>query len=654
MNNEEKTIAEVVPAVKFPRDVAPSFSYRIPKHMKGAIRTGDVVLIPFRRREVLGAVESISKDRETGFELKEIKEIVSDMSLSEEQIKIARFIAQRYFVPLGFILKMILPETPKKPARKDMKFSSLLLPEKLQEGIEEKISGTILESNKALLIHSLEKERHLLYQNIIPQNSGAQTLLLFPEYFDIYAAAQSYINRFGKEQVAVLCSNITKNQYFAEWQKVKSGKAIVVIGTRQAVFAPFCKLKFIVVDESQNSSYKQWDQNPRYHGVEAATKLAEIWEAKIILSSPLPSAEDYHRAKNDFALVDASERPGNFPQIVDMDTERKSGNFSFVSEKLKEELIKNAYARKQSLVFIPRLGEKTIYQCKDCGHIAECETCKTPLIGYRNKLYCSRCKQLYGILKECSDCQGQNIGSFGGGSGRVFEEIQEIFEGKNLKIVELDSSSEEGSSGQKILEEFNKGKIDILIGTQMAWKNWQMENLGLIGIIFPEIIFSVPGFRSGERSRQFLAKACNLTKERTVIIQTRKPDHKYFQEIKEKEIAELLEEEYQSRSESISLIPYPPFGKLIKLIYKHSDPRDCEKEAKWQYECLKKEIYAAGLLDKMEVMPPFPAQNYREYGKYRWHIIIRHLHNLPLPDRDRVLKSAKKDWIIDVDPDEIL
>jgi len=171
------------------------------------------------------------------------------------------------------------------------------------------------------------------------QNKTAQTLLLLPEYFEIWNVAKFYIDSFGKSKVAILCSDITKNQYFKEWQKVKSGEAKLIISTRQGVFAPLQNLKLIIVDDEHNSSYKQWDQNPRYHAVDAAIKLSEINQAEIILSSPAPSLETYYRAQNDFFQIDISEKPKSTPQIIDFDIERKNGNYSFLGEKLKEELL---------------------------------------------------------------------------------------------------------------------------------------------------------------------------------------------------------------------------------------------------------------------------------------------------------------------------
>jgi len=656
MLQKEIKIAEVIPAANLPRDLAQFWSYRIPPEMQKSIRVGDAVKIPFGRKELMGVVASFGKESETKFKLKNIKEILPDFSLSASQLAIARFVSDYYFVSLSLVIKIIFPPVTKRAARTKIKLNPAPKVEAIAKETETTVRREIKTSDHCLLLHSLGSERHDLYRRLIEkQSEKSQTLLMMPESFDIYGIAQFYIDRFGEDRVAILSGDITQNQYFSEWQKVKSGQAKIIIGSRQAVFAPFAKLKLIIADEEHNSSYKQWDQNPRYHGIDAAIRLASLHKANIILSSPTPSLESYYRAQNDFHLINISTKPQARPQLIDMDTERKLGNYTFISEKLQEALFTNIYAKKQVLIFIPRLGEKTVYQCKDCGYIAECETCQGPLIGFKSKLYCSRCKELHEPLHECPECHGQNIRSGGGGSERIFEEVATLFEGKNIRIVQLDSgTSKDAKQNQKVFADFQKGKIDILIGTQMVWKNFTMNNLSVIAVIFPEIIFSSPGFRSHEKSRQFLSKIYQLAENKTVIIQSRKPEHKYFDEIRHQTAADFYEEELKNRSVSLSPFSYPPAGKLIKLIYKNTDGHSCQKEAKWQYKILQKELFTRNWRENFEIIPPFPAQSFREYGKYRYHIIIKYKNGLDRQVRDTLLGSIKKDWIIDVDPDEIL
>lgn len=656
MKTRKEQIANIVPTKKLPRDLMQIFSYEIPKEMEKEIQIGSLVEIPFRKSKIKGIVFSFSKKQETEFQIKPIANVLDSKCFSEQNIGLAKFIAEYYYCPISWIVDAMIPEIPKKEARKKIGLSNIVEVEKLEKSRKEEILKNITSEKKSVLLHNLNSKKLDLYKSIIKnQKSKSQSLIIMPEYFDVYSQAQFFIENFGEEKVAIINSEITKNQFFKEWQKIREGTAKIIIGTRQAVLMPFQNLGTIIVDEEHNPSHKQWDQNPRYHARDVAIKLAEIFDARIILSSPTLSLETFQRTKEDFKLVSVIEQKNKKPEVLDMEVERKNGNYSLLSEKLQESLLQNIYEKKQAVIFIPRLGNYTAFQCKDCGYIASCETCDNTLIGHKNQLYCSKCKKLYELLKCCPKCQGQNISSFGCGSARICEEVEKLFEGKNVKIVEMNSKVlEEISNQQKIYKDFASGKIDILVGTQMILKNWNMKNLALIGIIFPETIFSQNSFRSKEKIWQTLFRFYIFPQDKEIIIQTYKPQSPFFEEMKNGIFQDFLDKELEDRKVSISKIKYPPFDKIIKLIYKHMDPKSCEKEARWQYETLRREIFAQKMQDVIEIISPFPAQNYREHGKYRWHIILRHKKNLSLTDRDQILFRVKKDWIIDVDPDEIL
>lgn len=656
MKISEKQIANVVPAKKLPRDLMQIFSYEIPEKIRREIQIGSLVEVPFRKSIIQGIVFSFSKKQETKFQIKPIANILDDKCFSGKNIELAKFIAKYYYCPISWIIDAMIPEIPKQEARKKIELSGIVETERLEKVQKEEILKKINPEKKSVLLHNLNSQKLDLYKSIIKnRKSKSQSLILMPEYFDVYSQAQFFIDNFGEEKVAIINSEITKNQFFKEWQKIREGTAKIIVGTRQAVLMPFQNLGTIIVDEEHNPSHKQWEPNPRYHARDVAIQLAEIFDAQIILSSPTPSLEAFQKTKESFKLISIIEQKNSKPEVLDMEVERKNGNYSLLSEKLQESLLRNIYEKKQAAIFIPRIGNYTAFQCRDCGYIASCETCDNTLIGHKNQLYCSKCKKLSELLKCCPECQGQNISSFGCGSARICEEIEKLFEGKNVNIVEMNSKVlEEIRNQQKIYKDFTKGKIDILVGTQMILKNWNMKNLALVGIVFPETIFSQNSFRSKEKIWQTLFRFYTLPQDKEIIIQTYKPQSPFFEEMKSGIFQDFLDKELEDRKVSISKIKYPPFDRIIKLIYKNTDPQSCEKEARWQYSVLRKEISAQKMQGVMEIISPFPAQNYREHGKYRWHIILRHKKNLSLADRDQILFRVKKDWIIDVDPDDIL
>jgi len=670
--NNKKLIAEIIPATKLPRGVKQVFSYAVPDKFEKKIRTGMLVEVFFRNRKIIGVVCDLKKDiiKKTGYKLKNIENLLDDsVNLSREQIKLAEYISSYYYTPLSLVIKTIVPTITKNKPRKKIELNYNYRIAEIKKTEINKLLEKIKPRNKILFIHNLQSERHSLYSEIIKKNikGKAQALVLLPEYFDVYNFSAFYRDEFREDKIAILTSELTKNQYFNEWRKIKDGSAKIIIGTRQAVFAPFQNLKLIIADDEHSSSYKQWDMNPRYHGIEVAEKLAEIWKAKIILSSPTPSVKNYYGVKN--VCLDRFEslpKPkkstnkislSNNINIIDMSAERQKGNYSVLSEDLQNSLLENIYKREQAIIFIPRLGNNTITQCRDCHWVARCENCETALVSYANYLYCQKCQKKIELIKKCPECKGQNISSFGYGSEKIEGEIKKLFENKNIKIARLDSGTASNKSDQtKICQDFINGRIDVLIGTQMVLKNWNLENLALTAVLFPEIIFNQPEFNSREKSFQFLMSLYNKAGENhQVIIQTHKPDNDLFKIIKNGDLDKFYLEEIKNRKAiSKNKIGYPPFAQLIKLIYKDFNYQNCQAEAERMFRILNSKITNdKNLKNKFEIIKPFPASSYKEFGKYRWHIIIKSTcENIAL--RDSLLNLVKNNWIIDIDPDGIL
>ncbi|MCK5413423.1 MAG: primosomal protein N' [Candidatus Pacebacteria bacterium] len=673
--NQKKLVAQIIPAVRMPRNMAQFFSYLVPEKMAKEIKIGSIVEISLRNKSVLGIVYEIqSLDTEKiNYKLKEIKNVLNgSMRLSKKHIQLLEFVSTYYYSPLSLVAKLALPPITKKDARKNIELNTNCTIQKIEKNLTKKFLLESENKEKILLIHNMQSEKQDLYSEIIKgivrqahydnKNNKSkshlldQVLLLVPEYFDIYNFANFYKEKFGMENVAIITSELTKNQYFQQWKKIKDGSAQIIIGTRQVIFAPFQNLKLIICDDEHNSSYKQWDQNPRYHGIKVAQKLAEIWKAKIILSSPAPSVESYHLTENDkrFSKIELIAKKENYQiEKINMENERKTGNHSALSEKLKTDLLGNIYKKKQAVIFIPRLGKNTITKCRDCEYIAECKNCENILIMQNNHLYCTRCKEKSDLIKQCPKCQGQRMSSFGYGSEEIQNEIEKLFEGKNIKIVRLDSNTvSEGSKQTKIQTDFVNGKIGILLGTQMVLKNWNMKNISTIGILFPEIIFNQAEFKSKEKTVQFLKFISILSnKNQKVILQTNDIENKMFLYLK-KDLNAFYKEEIENRKLP-SGISYPPFSQLIKLIYKNQNQFQCQREAENMYKIIKNIISENEILkENFQITTPFAASSFIEYGKYRWNIIIKSkCKDIKL--RDSLLELIGQDWIIDIDPDNI-
>ncbi|MCK5491392.1 MAG: hypothetical protein KAI67_06160, partial [Candidatus Pacebacteria bacterium] len=265
--NKEYLVAQVIPAIKMPRNMAQFFSYLIPEKMAKNIEIGSIVEVHLRNKTILGIVREIqSLDPEKiNYKLKEITNVLDNtMQLSKKHIQLLQFVATYYYSPLSLVAKSVLPPITKKDARKNINLNTNCRIKKIEKNLTKTFFNESKDQENILLIHNLQSEKYNIYSEIIRKvivqknktNIPKQILLLLPEYFDIYNFSNFYVEEFGIDNIAIITSELTKNQYFEEWKKIKSGKAQITISTRQAVFAPFQNLKLIICDDEHNSSYK--------------------------------------------------------------------------------------------------------------------------------------------------------------------------------------------------------------------------------------------------------------------------------------------------------------------------------------------------------------------------------------------------------------
>ena len=307
---KSKFIADIVPLTRIPLTRNQSFSYLSDEKLT----PGTLVSVSLFRRKVEGIVLGAKDDfkRVGGMELKKVEKVLEENFLDKKQIELAKFISDHYISPLGIVIKCFVPKRMKSRIRNQeagiMNEKKNITLTKEQQLAVEQISNFKLKIKKFLLygpsgsgktevyIHSILKLRE--------KNPDLQFLILVPEQTLTPQAVERYGEYFPAEEIGVLSSNITRGQFYQNWQRVKSGEAKIIIATRTGVMAPFNNLGLIVIDEEQDMSYKQWDMNPRYDARKVAEKLAEIHKAKIIRGSATPSIESYCESqKNNYKLL---------------------------------------------------------------------------------------------------------------------------------------------------------------------------------------------------------------------------------------------------------------------------------------------------------------------------------------------------------------
>lgn len=409
--------------------------------------------------------------------------------------------------------------------------------------------------------------------------NGRQALYLVPEIALTTQLTRRLQKVFG-EKVVIYHSKFSDNDRVDIWKKLlATSEPCVVIGARSAVFLPFASLGLVIVDEEHESAYKQQDPAPRYNGRDAAIVLASMHGAKTLLGSATPAIDTYYKALNGrFGLVELKERYEGLKlpqmQIVDMAVARKRGEVDGAFSMLTRRLVNESLQRgEQSILFINRRGYAPIARCKLCGYVPKCEKCDVSLTYHRHsdKLICHYCGTPYSVPDVCPACKEPGIEVLGYGSERVEEEIDSLFPTASIARMDLDTTrSKDGY--ENIIDNFSKGKSQILVGTQMVTKGLDFGRVSVVGVINADSIVNFPDFRSSERAfnmiEQVAGRAGRKSDNGVVAIQTYNPSHPLFDYL----VRHDYEGHYKREISEREQYNYPPFVRIIYVYIKHKDP----------------------------------------------------------------------------------
>lgn len=409
--------------------------------------------------------------------------------------------------------------------------------------------------------------------------NGRQALYLVPEIALTTQLTRRLQKVFG-EKVVIYHSKFSDNDRVDIWKKLlATSEPCVVIGARSAVFLPFASLGLVIVDEEHESAYKQQDPAPRYNGRDAAIVLASMHGAKTLLGSATPAIDTYYKALNGrFGLVELKERYEGLKlpqmQIVDMAAARKRGEVDGAFSMLTRRLVNESLQRgEQSILFINRRGYAPIARCKLCGYVPKCEKCDVSLTYHRHsdKLICHYCGTPYSVPDVCPACKEPGIEVLGYGSERVEEEIDSLFPTASIARMDLDTTrSKDGY--ENIIDNFSKGKSQILVGTQMVTKGLDFGRVSVVGVINADSIVNFPDFRSSERAfnmiEQVAGRAGRKSDNGVVAIQTYNPSHPLFDYLVRHDYEGHYKREICEREQ----YNYPPFVRIIYVYIKHKDP----------------------------------------------------------------------------------
>lgn len=401
--------------------------------------------------------------------------------------------------------------------------------------------------------------------------NGGQVLYLLPE-IALTTQIIKRLSRFFGNSFGVYHSKYSENERVEVWQKVLRNEIRLVVGVRSAVFLPFSDLSLVIVDEEHESSYKQYDPSPRYHARDVAIYLASLSHAKTLLGSATPAIETYKNALDGkYGLVRLDERYGEaqLPDIVmaDVVRERKQkklrGNFTSL---LLDEIQKALDNKEQVILFQNRRGYAPFMQCQHCGHIPKCPNCDVSLTYHihQNILICHYCGHKRALPGTCPECESHEIQTVGFGTEKLEEELEILMPGTRIQRMDLDSTRSKFSY-QQLIEDFESGQIDVLIGTQMVSKGLDFDRVKLVGIFDADRMINFPDFRAHERAFQLMQQVSGRAGRRAakglVIVQTANPAQTILNQVKNHDFEGFFHGELQEREH----FHYPPFCRMIRI-----------------------------------------------------------------------------------------
>lgn len=540
---------------------------------------------------------------------------------------------------------------------------------KRQEGAltKQKACLPVLPPSCPILIHGVTASgKTEIYFKLIEDTikQGKNVLFLAPEIALASQLTKRLAQKFGTKDIAVWHSNISEGERYDVWQKLYKDEIKILAGVRSAVFAPLKNIGLIIIDEEHESAYKQTTPAPRYDARTVAFKLAEFHDSPLIAGSATPDIGIYYKAFNSKNLFELKNRFNDAPMakisVINMQNNAKQAYKGVISVQLQKAIEETLEKGQQVILLINRRGFSTYTQCQACGHVIECENCSVPMVWHNQDLtlkchYCGRTKS---FPEECEHCQSDTIKNSGIGTQKIELIIKERF--KNARTERIDSDILiKKNEHIKLLERFQKGEIDILVGTQMIAKGLDNPNVTLVGVISADSSFAMPDFRASERGFQLLTQVAGRSGRGkfsgSVIFQTYNPEFYALQSAKEQNYKNFYETEIASRLE----FDYPPFSRIIRLILSSKNNFRAEKSAQEIALRLNTIINKQGISERLIVLGPSPCVIEKIGGQYRFQIIIKnkseekgHMFISKFLNQITMPKDIK--LIIDVDPIDIL
>lgn len=489
-----------------------------------------------------------------------------------------------------------------------------------------------------------------LAEAVIQQNQ--QIIILVPEIALTPQMVSKFIKRFGAS-IAIMHSKVSPGERYDQYRMIQEGIVDIIIGARSAIFSPCPNLGMVILDEEHEQTYKS-ESNPKYHTIDVAEFLSERLKIPMILASATPSLNTYSRIGQDYELLELMKRfnEQSLPPVhlVDMREELMAGNKTMFSELLIHKIQDRLIKKEQVILFYNRKGFSTFVSCRSCGYALKCPRCDIALTYHHREgsAKCSYCDYQVKVPKVCPECKSSYFKYFGAGTEKIESLLQEIFPEARIGRLDAESTRRKGSL-EKIIEDVENHKIDILVGTQMVTKGLDFKNVTLVGALSADMTLNLPDYKAPEKTFQLLTQVAGRAgrgdKMGEMIIQTYVPDHYAIVASVNQDYFSFYDEEMKIRE----LFQYPPHKEMVSILIMGENEQHVIASAHNLYHELSRFIYKKMVPDHVEILGPNPALFQKLNNKYRWQIILKFgkmdmvlmrniLHYVCIQHRDQVVR----------------
>lgn len=606
---------------------------------------GKRVEVKFGNKRMTGIITKIFDElpKDLGFDEKKIRPIVrvpdENPILTEELLTLGSWMSSYYLCPIGEVLNSIIPS-----GKRESESSAFSFVEEFSEKKNIELSDEQKKAIEAICSFDSEENKfHYLFgttgsgktevfmrvaENILKKDKGI--IYLVPEIGLTPQVIEAVVNRFGKT-AAVLHSGLTPSQKLAEWNRILKREARIVIGARSAVFAPVPDLGLIIIDEEHDGSYKS-NNTPRYHARQVAMYRCTKLKIPLLMGSATPSVESWNSISNgQFNCHKLTRRlaGGTMPKIKCIDLSRQNIQGQSISEELKNAIEKTLEEKKQIILFLNRRGFNHFFRCSYCGYEIKCKNCSVPLTYHKslNRLKCHYCGWSIEPPSSCPNCGSFDIGYSGFGTEFIEAEVKSKFPNAKVVRVDTDSLTKKGELQEKI-EDFKRGRYDIMLGTQMIAKGLNFPNLKLVGIVLADTSLHLPDFRAAEKTfsliTQVSGRAGRYFPDGVVYVQTYNPGAESILYACQNKTNEFYSSEIMQRK----MLDFPPFSRFVRLVFRCPVLEDARQTAKNAKEILENKLAEykkkyPEQSDDVEIMGESECPLGKVSANYRYQIMLK-------------------------------